>query len=73
MKRPGLYLKRNSEGTPEVLQHETPRCRLSWDPDDNRFYVEIPDCWFKGEWRTASSFTDWRNAVQYARTRGMLD
>lgn len=46
---------------PSVEQGEIDGFTVSWNPDDDRFYVQ------SGE-DTRASFQDWRNVVQYCRT-----
>ncbi len=45
---------------PAVDQGEHYGFRLSWNPDDNRYYVE-------STLGATATFAEWRNAVQYAR------
>jgi hypothetical protein len=60
-------LRKEEDGTPQISQHEIEGVvRLSWNPDDSRFYVEK---WNKeySEWHTAGNYKEWRNAVAHAK------
>lgn len=46
---------------PAVIQHEINDFLISWNPDDNRFYVYKDD-------DTKATFAELRNAVQYCKT-----
>jgi hypothetical protein len=46
---------------PAVDQGEHYGWRISWNPDDGRYYVEAVG-------RETATFAEWRNAIQYART-----
>lgn len=45
-----MYPKHN-----KVTQYESKGVVLSWNPDDNRFYVSFEDTWF--------NYKDFRNAA----------
>jgi hypothetical protein len=60
-----LYQKLAADGTPTVGQYENEFARLSWNPDDDRFYVERTAP--QAEWRTVGSFKHWHNATRMFR------
>jgi len=58
------YLAWNTSlNEPEVNQGTINGWHLSWNPDDNRFYVSENE----GGSLVKATFKDWKNAVQYAR------
>lgn len=57
--------KLDSVGVPVVNQGDVHGWAVSWNPDDNRFYVHAPD----EDSTTRAVFKDWRNVIQYCRTR----
>ena len=64
-----IRLRKERNGEPCVVQYEVPgQFRLSFNPDDNRFYVETWASDWSG-WETAATFAEWRNAVYYAKNK----
>lgn len=55
-----LIVNPHRPGEPEVRQAPLNGCELSWNPDNNRFYV-------KRDEKTIGIFQEWRNAVAFAR------
>ncbi len=58
--------------TPKVIQLTViSGVRITWNPDDNRFYVETTLCNTHGDWETAHTFggnrKGWHNALNRAR------
>ena len=49
---------------PAVIQLELRTIRLSWNPDDGRFYVETSDLDYPDEWRTRGVFDSREEAVR---------
>ena len=76
---PQLHLLWNTElNEPEVMQKQFgPRVRITWNPDDDRFYVEELVEYTESvkceEWETVHTFAGnrkgWQNALDRARTR----
>ena len=61
MKRPKHYWRNPATGEPFVNQPDENGHPMSWNPDDNRWYVHNTD----GD--VIATFADRRNAIQYAR------
>jgi hypothetical protein len=62
-----LRRKRDINGQLLIEQHEVAfQARLTWNPDDDRFYV---DRWQSqwAEWHPAGSHAHWRNATRLMR------
>lgn len=57
----GYLIRRTAAGEPCIDQHEINGWCITWNPDDARYYVQ------RGE--ATATFKEFRNAVQYARTR----
>ena len=54
-----MYRLKMNGAEPAVDQGMIHGLRVTWNPDDGRFYVEGPD--------GVHTFDLWRNAVQYCR------
>ena len=59
--------------TPKVIQLTViPGVRITWNPDDNRFYVETTLGNTYGDWETIHTFggntKGWHNALNRARS-----
>ncbi|MGI0133714.1 MAG: hypothetical protein ACREBW_01990 [Candidatus Micrarchaeaceae archaeon] len=71
MYRPAIYLKYNQNNEIAVEQctigQGTNEVRLSFNPDDERFYVEVHSKAYPDEWRTRGVQKLWRNATARAR------
>lgn len=63
MKQPGHRLAKNTHGEPLVDQGTEGRFYLSFNPDDERFYVCVND----DGTGTRATFKRFDNAVQWAR------
>ncbi len=53
-----------ADGEPEVEQGKHHGFILSWNPDDNRYYVHAPD----EDKTVCATFKRWTNAVRWAKT-----
>lgn len=62
-RRPWIRLSLTHNGEPTVDQGRINDWYMSWNPDDNRFYVSHNDFGI-----AAARFKRWSNAVYYART-----
>lgn len=62
------YLKRLPTGEPEVDQGTVHGFPVSYNPDDEKFYILQPDVAELNDAEVLGRFKGWRNAVQFART-----
>lgn len=57
-------VKRDKDGTPSINQHVINGWAITHNPDDGRFHVAVNEQYAS----SAATFTELRNAVQWART-----
>ena len=69
MANPGMYpLQRHTNGEPK--DQEVHGLHVTWNPDDNRFYVHGgSDTNVINDMAVLGTFKDWRNVVTYCRRK----
>lgn len=66
-----IKLKKGEDGKPLITQHIEGSMRLTWNPDDDRFYIDATevDKDFPEEFRTLGSFNRHANATSFFRKK----